>query len=205
MTEFQEDRIMWVVMKNFFLFLGVAMIAFTAIRASAQSSSERSEVTTVDSVDLNRYIGTWYEIARIPNPFQKQCVRNTTATYRLMKNGEIEVINKCEESDGSYNVAKGLAKVVDTKTDAKLKVSFVSILGVHLFWGDYWIIGLDKDYRYAVVGTPSRKYGWILCRSRSLTPQERQTIDDILTKQGYNPADFVPDDQTPPDSSAGQN
>ncbi len=188
-------------MKNILRISFAFFILLAAAGVRAQDTRANSEVTTVDSVDLGRYVGTWYEIARIPNPFQKQCVRNTTATYRLMKNGEIEVINRCIDSEGKINEAKGVAKVVDKRTDAKLEVSFVSIFGVHLFWGDYWIIGLDSDYRYAVVGTPSRKYGWILSRTPALTSEERQIIDGILRTQGYNPNDFVPDDQTVPDST----
>ena len=148
-------------------------------------------LSTVDSVDLQKYIGTWYEIAKIPNSFQKKCARNTTAAYKLKDDGRIDVINRCTEEDGSVNEAKGIAKVVDKKTNSKLEVSFVRILGIQLFWGDYWIIGLDKDYRYAVVGTPSRKYGWILSRTPKLSSDDLNTIFGILKKQGYNPNDFV--------------
>lgn len=151
---------------------------------------------TVDSVNLNKYIGLWYEIAKIPNRFQKDCARNTTATYKLRDDGKIEVINKCIEEDGDTNVAEGIAKVVDTATNAKLEVSFVRILGFQLFWGDYWIIGLDNDYKYAVVGTPSRKYGWILSRTPKLSSENIDKIFDILKKQGYDPNDFVMTEQT---------
>ncbi len=178
------------------IILSLMLIALRPMAARAQAAPSDAKVVTVDSVDLNRYVGKWYEIARLPNFFQKQCAMNTTATYTLLKDGDIEVVNKCTKSDGSVSVARGIAEVVDRKTDAKLKVSFVSILGIHLFWGDYWIIGLDKDYRYAVVGTPSRKFGWILSRTTSLTPSERQSVDDILKKNGYNPTDFIETEQT---------
>ncbi|MEJ2545696.1 MAG: lipocalin family protein, partial [Calditrichaceae bacterium] len=121
-----------------------------------------TEPVTVNYVDLNRYVGVWYEIAKIPNRFQKQCVSNTTATYSMNEDGTIKVINRCLQDDGSEDEAIGEARVVDTTSYAKLEVSFVSIFCVHLFWGDYWIIGLDESYQYAIVGTPSRKYGWIL-------------------------------------------
>ncbi len=159
------------------------------------TATEKSEVVTVDSVDLNKYIGTWYEIAKIPNSFQRKCAMNTTATYAFGSDGYINVTNRCVESDGSADVAKGVARVVDEKTHSKLQVSFVSVFGIHLFWGDYWIIGLDKDYRYAVVGTPSRKYGWILSRTPKLSPDEKSQIDEILRRQGYDPASFVPTEQ----------
>ncbi|OYV85733.1 MAG: hypothetical protein B7Z63_05065 [Ignavibacteriae bacterium 37-53-5] len=159
-------------------------------------NSDKAEPVTVDSVDLTRYIGTWYEIAKIPNSFQSKCVRNTTATYTLRGDGEIDVVNRCEESDSSENVAKGIAKVVDLKTNAKLEVSFVRILGIQLFWGDYWIIGLDRNYRFAVVGTPSRKYGWILSRTPALSAEDMAVVRDILRRQGYDPGVFVPTEQT---------
>ena len=147
-------------------------------------------VNTVSFVDLNKYAGRWYEIAKIPNSFQKKCVRNTTAEYKLRDDGNIDVINKCIEEDGTVNEAEGLAKVVDEKTNAKLKVSFVSIFGIHLFWGDYWIIGLDKGYEYAVVGHPTRKYGWILSRTPKLAKEKLQEAYSILQDNGYNLKDF---------------
>lgn len=154
-----------------------------------------SEPTPVGSVDLTRYVGTWYEIARLPNRFQRQCARNTTATYALMDDERISVINRCVTAAGKEIDAKGVARIVDSASNAKLAVSFFRVFGWHLFWGDYWIIGLDADYQYAVVGTPSRKYGWILSRSRSLTPDQRETIDTILRQNGYNPEQFIPTPQ----------
>jgi apolipoprotein D and lipocalin family protein len=100
-------------------------------------------------------------------------------------------VNSCKESDGELDSAEGVAKVVDTKTNSKLEVSFVSIFGINLFWGDYWIIGLDDDYSYAVIATPNRKYGWILSRTKQLSEEKLSTAYDILKKNGYNTKDFV--------------
>ncbi len=174
------------------IFIIIIIIIFSfgeikIIKAQEMSSSP----VTVDSVDLNKYVGLWYEIAKLPNRFQKSCARNTTARYKLRDDHKIEVINKCIEEDGDTNEVEGIAKIVDSKTNAKLEVSFVRILGIQLFWGDYWIIGLDKDYRYAVVGTPSRKYGWILSRTPNLSTEDMNTIFNILRSQGYEPKDFV--------------
>ncbi len=180
------------------------MLVLSVTMKAQEKSSKDSQPVTVSHVDLNRYIGTWYEIAKIPNFFQKKCFRNTTATYLFNSDGTIEVVNRCIEKDGKEDVAEGIAKVVDTSTNAKLKVSFVSIFGIHLFWGDYWIIGLDKDYRYAIVGDPSRKYGWILSRAPVLSAEERAEVNEILVRQGYNPSDFVPTQQSQQDSSATQ-
>jgi apolipoprotein D and lipocalin family protein len=181
---------------NTFIIFSILILFFSCsemIKIKAQDAN--TSPVTVDSVDLAKYTGLWYEIAKIPNSFQKNCVRNTTANYKLREDGKIEVINKCVEVNGDTNIAKGIAKVVDTKSNAKLEVSFVRILGIQLFWGDYWIIDLDKDYKYAVVGTPSRKYGWILSRTQKLSPGIMDKIFDALRKQGYDPKDFVMTEQ----------
>lgn len=149
-------------------------------------------VTTVKQVDLKRYAGLWYEIARIPNRFQKQCVGGTTAEYTLRKDGRINVVNRCLTADGTVDEARGVAKVVDPVTHAKLKVSFVSILGIRPFWGDYWILALDPDYSWVVVGTPDRKYGWILAREPELAPDVLEGIRRRIRAQGYDPDAFVP-------------
>jgi apolipoprotein D and lipocalin family protein len=178
-----------------YLILIVAIFCLTNTSMSAQSNNKK-EVTTVDSVDLQKYIGKWYEIAKIPNSFQSNCARNTTAKYKLRSDGRLDVINRCVEKDGSVNEAHGIAKVVDKKTNSKLEVSFVRILGINLFWGDYWIIGLDKDYNYAVVGTPSRKYGWILSRTPKLSKEQMKSAFKILQQNGYDTNKFELTEQT---------
>jgi len=150
----------------------------------------KTEPKTVNHVDLKKYVGLWYEIAKIPNRFQKHCKRGTTAQYRLLDNGKIEVINSCIDENGEKDEAEGIAKVVDANSNAKLEVSFVSILGINLFWGDYWIIGLDNNYEYAVIGTPTRKYGWILSRTPKLSEEKLNGAFEILKSQGYNTKQF---------------
>jgi apolipoprotein D and lipocalin family protein len=164
-------------MKTTFNILILALIYFNI---NAQ------EMQTVKNVDLTKYVGLWYEIAKIPNRFQKQCVKGTTAQYKLKTNGEIEVINSCLTEEGEKDVAEGVARIVDTKTNSKLEVSFVSIFGIRLFWGDYWIIGLGDDYEYAVVGTPSRKYGWILSRTPQLNKDKLDKAYQTLKNAGYD-------------------
>lgn len=151
----------------------------------------------VASVDLNRYAGIWHEIARIPNRFQQQCARDTLARYTLRADGRIDVVNQCVRRDGSLDQARGIARVVDADTRAKLKVSLVSLLGWRPFWGDYWIIGLDPNYRWAVVGAPNRKYGWILARSKTLDANNLETISAIIEYNGYQRGSFRMDGQGP--------
>jgi apolipoprotein D and lipocalin family protein len=164
----------------------IILIAFEFISGQENNSDPK----TVSYVDLNLYKGLWYEAAKIPNSFQDHCTSNATAYYNIMEDGTIEVINSCREEDGEIDTAKGIAHVVDTLTNSKLEVSFVSIFGIHLFWGDYWILGLGEKYEYAVVGTPSRKYGWILSRSRKMSEDLIEEAYSILEQQGYNRLDF---------------
>ena len=183
-------------MKIFFQIIFIFIAVFfegSILNVKAQDMTQ--SLFTVDSVNLTKYAGLWYEIAKIPNRFQKSCARNTTAEYKLRDDGKIDVINKCIEEDGDTNKVEGIAKVVDKKSNAKLEVSFVRILGIQLFWGDYWIIGLDKDYKYAIVGTPARKYGWILSRKPALSKGDMNTIYSTLREQGYDPKDFVMTEQ----------
>ena len=132
------------------------------------TKEEHNTLAVVPHVELKRYLGKWYEIAHLPARFQEGCT-NTTATYTLTENGSISVLNECKRG-GKVKQVKGKAKVVDKNSGAKLKVTFF-----WPFYGDYWIINLGKDYDYAVVGTPNRRYLWILSR----TPQ----MDDNLFSQ----------------------
>lgn len=136
----------------------------------------------VPKVDLNRYLGTWYEIATIPQRFQKGCTA-VSATYTLRPDGKIKVLNECRKDSltGKYKAAKGKAWVVDTLTNAKLKVQF--------FWpfsGAYWIIELDSSYQYAVVGHPDRKYLWILSRSRKMDEPLYIKLMERIKNHGYD-------------------
>lgn len=157
------------------------------------SQAQAKDLETVSNVDLNRYQGTWFEIAKLPNEFQKQCVGNTTARYTALENGEIDVVNTCTIANGSKDEAIGRARVADKNTNAKLKVTFVKVLGSWLFIGagNYWVIALDSNYEWAVVGEPTRKYGWILARSSVLEKSVLQNISAELERQEYDPCQFV--------------
>jgi len=112
-------------------------------------AGSKASLQTVPNVDLTRYVGRWYEIARYPAWFEKDCASDVTATYTALSGGKIEVLNECRQADGQVKRSKGTARVVDKRTNAKLKVTF--------FWpfsGNYWIIDLAPDYSYAVVGEP---------------------------------------------------
>lgn len=171
-------------------------ISFTIILATlaflAQSPKE-APVRTVPSVDLSKYSGTWYEIAKYPNKFQKDCVGNTTATYTLKEKGKLDVLNRCLENDGTIKDAKAAGKVKDKSTNAKLKVRFApSFLSFLPFvWADYWVIDLADDYSYAVVATPDRDYFWILSRKSQMDDATYQAILRRAETQGFIPGKVV--------------
>jgi apolipoprotein D and lipocalin family protein len=164
---------MKVILAVSFLLLGLSMAAVSAAKKPLE---------VVSSVDLQRYLGTWYEIATIPSRFQKDCV-GVTATYTLRPDGDITVVNTCLKKtlEGEFKSVKGKAWVVDKTTNAKLKVRF--------FWpfsGDYWIIELDPDYQWAVVGDESRNYLWILCRTLRMDESLYQDLLNRVTAKGFD-------------------
>ncbi|HZV47975.1 MAG TPA: lipocalin family protein [Thermodesulfovibrionales bacterium] len=141
----------------------------------------------VSFVDLKRYMGTWYEIARYPHRFQEGCV-DSSATYSLRDDGKVDVLNQCYKGklDGELVKAHGKAWVLDPATNAKLKVSF--------FWpfsGHYWIIDLGENYEYAVVGHPDRNYLWILSRTPEMDDQLYNDIIEKLKMQSYDTSKLI--------------
>jgi apolipoprotein D and lipocalin family protein len=183
-TELEEGAMkMSIILGTLIFATGVLALAAAAFAAdSASPAAEKKPLEVVPCVDLQKYLGTWYEIATIPQSFQKGCV-GSTAEYVLRPDGDITVINTCRQGtlDGKVRKAKGKAWVVDKTTNAKLKVRF--------FWpftGDYWVIGLDADYEWAIVGHPGRNYLWILGR----TPQMDDALYDqllrLIADKGYD-------------------
>lgn len=159
--------------------------------SGAVALQEQSTLQTVERVELDRYLGTWYEIARLPNRFQDHCRGNVTADYARLDDGAIEVVNRCLDNNGTIDEARGVARIVEPSSNSKLEVSFVSLFGFHLFWGDYWILDLGEEYEYSVVGMPSRKYGWILSRTTSMPPETWDRLRRVLTDAGYDPDKFL--------------
>lgn len=147
------------------------------------SSNNYPPLSTVDSVDVNKYLGKWYEIASLPFSRQEGCTC-TTAEYEILETGVLKVTNTCKK-DGEIEQAIGKAFVVEETNNAKLKVQF--------FWpfkGDYWVIDLAKDYSYAVVGVPSRKYCWILSRTKSMDNETYEGILNRIKDKGFDISRF---------------
>ena len=157
----------------------MSMITATLF-AGIATADRKGDLEVVSAVDLSRYAGRWYEIARLPNRFEKKCADSVTATYTLRSDGKVDVVNRCRKANGEFTTAKGKAKIADKKTNAKLKVTFF-----WPFYGDYWILDLGPDYQYAVVGSPDRDYLWILSRTPQFDEQLYQQLVEKMAARGF--------------------
>ena len=160
--------------------LALAALAALALSGCATVFSRhpvgnRAVPEPAKSVEIGRYLGRWYELARYEQGFQKDC-EGVTADYALRDDGKISVLNRCRKPDGKVTDAKGKAKIVDTTSNAKLKVSFFGP-----FYGDYWVLDRAEDYSWAIVGEPSGRYLWIL--SREAAPG-KATVDALIARAG---------------------
>lgn len=166
------------------------VFAIAGIPIAGGCNAVNPPLDVVEKVDLGSYTGRWYEIARYPNAFERGCV-GVTADYSLRQDGRINVLNTCREDslDGNVRTIEGVARVVDSSTNAKLAVTFFGP-----FEGDYWILELGNDYEYAVVGDPSRKFLWILSREPVVDDALLEGIRSRLLEKGYDPEglEFVP-------------
>ena len=187
------------------------MVTVATVASVAAPTVHAAEpLQTVPSVDLKKFQGRWYQIAYYPNTFQKQCVGNTTADYRLLMTGQVEVINTCTTADRSISQVIGAARVKPPKffgipvakgTDtAKLEVRFAPtfLAWLNAVWAPYWVIQLPDDYRYAVVSEPQRQFLWILSRTPYIDPTDRANINAALIGQGFDLGKLVEEPQPGP-------
>ncbi len=156
--------------------------------AMGAAQAELAPLQTVASVDVPRYMGTWHEIAKYPNWFQKKCASSTQATYTLQANGQVQVLNRCKTDKGEWSEALGAARQIGGPTSPQLKVRFAPewLSFIPLVWGDYWIIDLDPDYQWVVVSEPQREYLWILSRTPQMPETTYQTLLAKLEKLGFD-------------------
>ena len=181
------------------LFVIVGSVA--ALSAVAQNADPvKQSLTPVASVDLQRYQGTWHQLALYPNRFQKSCASNTRAQYTPQPDGTVQVVNQCRKLDGAEMQAVGEARPARTAvlsgnqlSPPQLQVRFAPawLSWLPMVWGDYWVIQLAPDYRYVVVGEPSREFLWVLARDTQLIAADWLTIESRLKEQGYDPAKLV--------------
>ena len=169
------------------LIFALLLVLLPVVAAAARP---RHRPRTVRHVDLARYMGRWYDIAHLPTRFQKDCACCAEARYSLDGDGRVVVVNRCRRADGTWHESRAEGRVVST-SGARWKVTFFKLLGIGVGKGDYWILGLDPDYRWAVVGDPDRRYAWILCRRPRMPAAWRAAADSLLRERGYDPARLV--------------
>ena len=155
--------------------IALALAGFQAFTWAAQP------LPTIASVDLPRYLGTWYEVAKFPNWFERKCMANTRAQYSLRGDGSLQVTNRCTMANGTVDEAVGTARQIGPATSPKLQVRFAPdwLSMSPAVWGDYWIIVLEDNYQWVAVSEPSREYLWILSRSPRI---DAQAYADLLVR-----------------------
>lgn len=168
-------------------------LALCLVVSACGEVATRAPLATVNAVDLGRYAGTWYEIARLPMWFQRHCL-DSKAVYRVRPDGAVDVHNECRTDSGGLDQIDGVATVVDPQTNARLRVVFDNIFA-RLFGssreGNYWIMDLDPDYRTSVVGTPDRRYLWILSRTPQLDDATYQRLVARAGELGFPVGDLI--------------
>lgn len=172
-------------MRNFCM-----LVMFMTVPAivCAQPAMEK-ELKVVPEVDLQRYMGTWYEIARLTFKYQSQCISDVTATYSLLEDGKVQVINRCRDENGELSEAVGVARrATRDGPNSKLEVRFAPawLSWLPMVWGDYWIMVLAPDYSYVAIGGPDRKYMWVLSRTASMDEAVLQQILEQVKGNGYD-------------------
>ncbi len=171
--------------KPFLIMIMAALLSEGALAGGSARPGKKAPPSTVAAVDLNRYQGTWHEVARLPNRFQKDCF-DSTAEYTLRDDGNINVINRCKSITGKQKETTGTAWSTNPPANSKLKVRF--------FWpfsGDYWVLALDKHYEWVIVGGPDYKYLWIMSREIPLDSGLLQDLLDIAAKKGYDTSSLI--------------
>ena len=167
----------------------VAALGLLGLNAVAQTAPLPQQPLTANAaLEVPRYMGTWYEIAKYPNSFQKKCVANTQARYNLLGDGQLQVVNRCRLADGQTSEAIGAAKQQGDANSAKLKVRFAPawLSFIPMVWGDYWVIDLDPAYQLVAVAEPKREYLWILSRTPTVDSKSYQALLARLTQQGFD-------------------
>lgn len=166
--------------------LGVGLPVLAGLKAAGSGVPEPS---TAVNLDLPRYTGRWYEIARMPMRPEAQCESDVSASYSL-QDGAIAVINECVRPDGSVAVVQGEARMTDPENAAKLEISFAPewLRFLPFVWSDYWVLYVDADYESALVGTPDRRHLWLLSRTPALEPARLQRLLEHARLKGYDPS-----------------
>ena len=158
------------------------------LTACSISAWAQAELSAIPSLNVPRYMGTWYEVAKYPNRFQKNCASNTSAVYEAQPNAGVRVTNRCTEADGKVKEAAGEARQIGNATSPKLEVRFAPawLSFLPFVWGDYWVIDLDADYQLAAVSEPKREFLWILSRTPTPNDLTYNQLLERLAKKGFD-------------------
>ena len=159
------------------------------VMACAACLAQAAEpLTAVPALDVPRYMGTWYEIAKLPNWFQRKCASSTRAQYSLQADGRVQVANSCRLASGEFDDALGVARQVGAANSPKLKVRFAPawLSLIPAVWGDYWVVEWDDNYQWAAVSEPGRQYLWILSRTPRMDPAIYADVLVRLTRKGLD-------------------
>lgn len=170
------------------------VIALSLLVAPGVHAADGQALQAISSLDVARYIGRWYEIAKFPNRFQKQCAGDTTAEYQPLESRQVRVINRCRKADGTVDEAVGLARQIGDADSATFKVRFAPrwLSFLPMVWGDYWVVDLDRDYQLAAVSEPKREYLWILSRTPQIAPDKYDALLQRLRAMGLDTARLEP-------------
>lgn len=167
-------------------------LTLALLLSAGTASPQTLQNVPVAQFDLAHYMGRWHEVARLPLYFERHCAADITATYTLEADGSVGVHNACRTSDGKREDAHGIARLVSDRAGA-LQVRFAPewLSWIPWVWADYWVVELDPEYRWAVVGSPSRKYLWILSRTPTMSRQQMNELRGHAAQRGYDVSKLV--------------
>lgn len=167
--------------------LALTLALLAPLGAAAQTATPSAPLKTIERLDVARYMGTWYEIAKYPNRFQRQCVADTQALYRPRGDGQLDVVNRCRQANGEMTEAVGRARQVGAADSPQLEVRFAPawLSWLPMVWGNYWVIDLDPAYQLVAVSEPSREYLWVLSRTPTVDAAAYQALLGRLQAQGF--------------------
>jgi apolipoprotein D and lipocalin family protein len=179
--------------RNKIFLAGAAITLATVALVKAKDKPSVEPLKVVPSIDVNKYMGTWYEVARLPNRFESDCEKDVSATYSLRADGNINVLNQCRKKSGEMKKAEGIAKTIKGEPNSKLKVRFAPgwLSFLPFVWGDYWVMELSSDYKYAVIGEPRRKWLWILSRTPDIDESLYNDLIKRINQQGYDTSNII--------------
>ena len=168
--------------------LGLASMGMQASLPAVAGEASGESLQAIAALDVPRYMGTWYEIAKYRNWFQKKCISDTRAEYSQQPDGRVQVINRCREASGELSEAVGMARQIGAADSPKLEVRFAPawLSFLPMVWGDYWVIDLDPDYRLVAVSEPSREYLWVLSRTPAVDAQAYEALLARLAARGFD-------------------